>query len=203
MTILINKVISSIMEILLFAIIPFIWWLVTARKQQPFTKWLGLKKCDFKKNKVALWTLSVSFAFLLLGVFTLIILRNVETAASEFAGMGVLAIPAIIVHAVFNTGFPEEFLFRGFLLKRFESKLNFVAANTIQALLFGLLHGVMFFAAVGAVKAILIITLTGTVAWFMGYVNEKKADGSIIPSWIIHSISNLFAGICAAFQIIS
>lgn len=203
MTIFINRVISSVVEILLLAIIPFIWWLVSARKQQSFPKWLGLKKCDFKKNKTAVWTLGVSLGFLLLGVFTIIILRDVETAASSFTGMGAQAIPAIIVYALFNTAFPEEFFFRGFLLKRFESKLHFAVANSIQAFLFGLLHGVMFFTAVGAIKAILITILTGTVAWFMGYINEKKADGSIIPSWIIHALSNLFSGIYAAFQIIS
>lgn len=63
-------------------------------------------------------------------------------------------------------------------------------------------HGVMFFTLAGAVKAILIIAFTGAIAWFMGYVNEKCANGSIIPSWIIHTVSNLFSGSCAAFLII-
>ena len=44
MNLFINKVISSILQIILFAIIPFIWWCITARKQQSFTKWIGLKK---------------------------------------------------------------------------------------------------------------------------------------------------------------
>lgn len=43
MNLFINKVISSILQIILFAIIPFIWWRITARKQQSFTKWIGLK----------------------------------------------------------------------------------------------------------------------------------------------------------------
>lgn len=37
MNLFINKVISSILQIILFAIIPFIWWCITARKQQSFT----------------------------------------------------------------------------------------------------------------------------------------------------------------------
>ena len=32
-------------------------------------------------------------------------------------------------------------------------------------------------------KAVFIIFFTSATAWFMGYVNEKKANGSIIPSW--------------------
>ena len=60
----------------------------------------------------------------------------------------------------------------------------------------------MLFSIVGVIKSILIIVFTGAVAWFMGYINEKNSNGSIIPSWIIHTISNLFAGICVAFAII-
>lgn len=113
-----------------------------------------------------------------------------------------MAIPAIVVYATFNTAFPEELLFRGFLLKRLANKFGFNIANIIQALLFGLLHGIMFFMLVGIVKTILIIAFTGVIAWFMGYINEKYSNGSMIPSWIIHTISNLFSGICAAFLII-
>lgn len=87
-------------------------------------------------------------------------------------------------------------------MKRLANKFGFNIANFIQALLFGLLHGAMFFALVGVLKTILIIIFTGVIAWFMGYINEKNANGSIISSWIIHTISNLFSGICAAFSII-
>lgn len=141
----------------------------------------------------------VSIAFLISGVLTLYLIRGIETATSEFTGLGVAAIPAIVIYATFNTAFPEELLFRGFLLKRLANKFGFNIANIIQALLFGLLHGIMFFMLVGIVKAILIITFTGVIAWFMGYINEKYSNGSMIPSWIIHTISNLFSGICAAF----
>ena len=45
-------------------------------------------------------------------------IKGIETATSEFTGLGIMAIPAIVVYAAFNTAFPEELLFRGFLLKR-------------------------------------------------------------------------------------
>lgn len=53
-------------------------------------------------------------------------------------------------------------------------KLQFRAANVIQSIIFGLLHGIMFFSLVGIVKAMIIILLTGIIAYAMGYVNEKK-----------------------------
>ena len=40
MNLFINKIVSSIVQIILFAIIPFIWWLATARKQQKFAEWI-------------------------------------------------------------------------------------------------------------------------------------------------------------------
>ena len=200
MELFVSKVVSSVVEILLFSAIPFIWWLITARKKQGFGKWIGLKKTA-GGMKIVVMTIVVIVAFLLLGAYSLWIVKGIETAASDFSGLGFAAIPAILVYAAFNTALPEEILFRGFLLKRMQNKLRFPVANGIQALLFGLLHAVMFFNLVGAVKAVIILAFTTVIAWFMGYVNEKNADGSILPSWIIHMIANIFSGVCAAFLI--
>ena len=200
MELFVSKVVSSVVEILLFSAIPFIWWLITARKKQGFGKWIGLKK-PAGGMKIVVMTVVVIVAFLLLGAYSLWIVKGIETATSDFSGLGFAAIPAILVYAAFNTALPEEILFRGFLLKRMQNKLRFPVANGIQALLFGLLHAVMFFNLVGAVKAVIILAFTTVIAWFMGYINEKIADGSILPSWIIHMIANIFSGVCAAFLI--
>ena len=198
MNLLVNKVISSILQIILFLFIPFVWWLITARKKQKFAEWIGLKKIEGGKKTLAAVVIT-SVAFMLLGAFMLYMISGIETAASEFAGLGAAAIPAIAIYAAFNTAFPEELLFRGFILKRLTNKFSFNIANIVQALLFGLLHGAMFFPFAGAAQTILIIVFTGTIAWFMGYINENLSNGSIIPSWIIHTASNLFSGIASAF----
>ena len=36
MELFINKVISSVLEIIVLALVPFIWWLITARKKNIF-----------------------------------------------------------------------------------------------------------------------------------------------------------------------
>lgn len=36
----------------------------------------------------------------------------------------------------------------------------------------------------------------------MGYLNEKKAGGSILPSWIIHGLSNLFSSVISMLNLI-
>jgi len=177
------------------------WWLATARKKQTFAEWIGLKRITGGRKTLTAIIIAI-IAFLLSGAFTLYAIKDIETAASEFTGLGAAAIPAIVIYAALNTAFPEELLFRGFILKRLANKFGFVTANIIQALLFGLLHGVLFFSLAGTLKKVLIILFTGVIAWFMGYINEKCSNGSIIPSWIIHTVSNLFSGICAAFLII-
>ncbi|MCR4867730.1 MAG: CPBP family intramembrane metalloprotease [Lachnospiraceae bacterium] len=198
---IISKLISSVIQIILFTIIPFIWWLITARKECSFLKWIGLKKAEVSKNKTMLWIVCISAAFLILSGVILIFLKGVETATSDFSSLGMSAIPAILIYAIFNTALPEEILFRGFLLKRISNRFGFNVGNAIQALLFGLMHGIMFISSVGVLLAIIVILFTGAIGWFMGYTNEKKADGSILPSWCIHAIANIFSGICSAFSL--
>lgn len=36
----------------------------------------------------------------------------------------------------------------------------------------------------------------------MGYINENKAGGSVIPSWLIHGTANLFSAIVSMFSIL-
>ena len=200
---LVNKIISSIVEIVLMGFVPFIWWLVTARKKEKFLKWIGIKGIE-KENQKAAWisTLVISLLFIPVSVYTLYIIKDIETATSEFKGLGISALLPALIYAVFNTSLPEEIFFRGFLLKRLSNKAGYRIANLLQSMMFGLLHGIMFFSLVGIVKAVMVIVLTGTIAFAMGYVNEKKANGSILPSWFIHALSNIFASVIAMFSLI-
>ena len=198
----ISMLTGSIIQVAIFAFIPFIWWLITARKKMNFFKWIGLKKIDnAKDNKTALWTVVVAALFLVLSVFILSSLKGVEMATSEFAGLGVKAIPTVLIYAICKTALAEEIVFRGFLLKRIANKFGFAAGNFIQAIIFGVMHGIMFFSAVDPVKATLITVFTGAIGWAMGFINEKKAGGSLIPGWTIHACANIFSGLCAAFTL--
>lgn len=203
MILLLEKTISSVIQIIAFSLIPFIWWYITARKDSPFLQWVGLKPVSGgQKRKTAVLTIGTTAAFILLSVIILNMIKNVKIATSAFQGLGTSAIPAIIVYAVLNTSLPEEILFRGFLLKRLSDRCGFAMGNAVQSVLFGLLHGFMFYSMVGTVKTVAIVLFTGGVARCMGYINEKNAAGSIIPSWSIHALSNIFSGICSAFMLI-
>lgn len=200
---IIDQAINAILQLTLFTFIPFSWYLVCNKKCAGFFQWIGLKR-----PTVLSWTLlkSVVFtivAFIVVSVGILYSLKGVATATSTFSGMGIAAFPSALIYVFITTALSEEILFRGFLLKRLSSKFGFNVGNIAQSVLFGLLHGAMFFTLIEIEKVTLIVAFTGIIAWCMGYVNEKKANGSIAPSWIIHGISNLFSTIIAMFSIIT
>lgn len=195
-----NLLASSILQIVLLSLLPFIWWLITARKKENFFRWIGFKGCKFGKllGLIALLTL-LTFAALVAPVY---LLRDIGTAASQFEGLGAAGIPAALVYAVLQTSLSEEIFFRGFLLKRIANKFGFAAGNIIQAVLFGLLHGAMLFTKTGPLTAAAVTLLTGGAAFAFGWLNEKKADGSILPSWFIHALSNTLTSFAALFSLI-
>lgn len=199
MGIFVNELVGAIVQVLLFALIPFIWWLITARKKENFFKWIGFKKIEHE-GKVVNTVLITIVAVVVYGGLSILSIKllpeGITTAGSDFAGMGAKAIPAVVAYGFIRTGFAEELLFRGFLLKRFSNKFGLAAGNTIQAILFGLLHGVPFGLATGNVLVTVLLTiLPGAFGWFQGWLNEKRCGGSIIPSWLLHGTINTIVAI--------
>lgn len=203
MNLLLNILFSSFIQIILVSIIPVIWWFVASRKEIKLKEWLGFKKIKLYSRKKFFLTLSSTIIlFMTFSVVLLYMLRDVTTAVSQFSGLGFRAILPVLLYSFVQTAFSEELFFRGFLNKRLIHKFGFVTGNTIQSICFGLLHGIMFSGNVSLDKTILVILFTGGIAWSMGCINEKSANGSIWPSWLIHGISNMFSSIISLFNLI-
>lgn len=200
MQLFLNIIVNSAVQIIALGIIPFIWWLVTARKKESFFTWIGLKKIKEIK-KVGIKTFIVSVLFLLLSLYMLAITKDVETATSRFSGLGVSGLAGAIVYSFIQTSFTEEMFFRGFLLKRIGHKFGFYAGNIIQSILFALLHCAMFITSTSVINVILITLFTGMIAFVMGIINEKDAEGSIFPSWCIHGTANIISSIFSLFSV--
>ena len=197
-----QRIISAFIQILFIILLPSIWWFVTVRGKVPFMEWIGLKAV--KRDKVSYLITWIIGGFLLFTAFSIFIFpltRSIETATSAFSGMGLKALPSILIYSFLQTSLPEELLFRGFLLKRLVNHMPFVFANTIQAIAFGLLHGVLFASVVSLEVTFFIIFFTGAIAVYLGFVNEKKAGGSILTSWIIHALANILSGLVVAFSL--
>lgn len=191
-------VINSVVQIIIFSLLPFVFWYFKSGREEKFPTWIGLKSFKINKEIIAMIVVIV-LGFTIIDILALKLVDGVETATSVFEGKGVRAIPSVLIYAIFNTALPEEILFRGFCLKRLKKVVGLNKANIIQALMFGFLHGLMFFKPLGFFKALVIISFTGVFAYFMGYINEKKTEGSILPGVFIHSLANIFAGLSAAF----
>ena len=201
---LIQQMTNALIQIVLFMLLPFIWWFVTARRKSSFLDWIGFKPLkDTGNHKMWLWIFLGLLSFTIFSYLVLYtIVKDLKTATSSFSGLGFQALPAVLIYSLFQTSLPEELLFRGFLLKRFSVSLSFGIANTIQAALFGLLHGLMFITEVSWLQTLVIILCTGGIAAYLGFVNEKKSGGSILASWIMHALANVVTGMLSAFLLI-
>ena len=95
----------------------------------------------------------------------------------------------------------EELFFRGFLAKRLCASLGFFRGNAIQAVIFALLHLLLFINYLPVLSLVAITVLTGINGWIMGWLNEQAAGGSVIPSWMLHSLANLLVALGMAFNV--
>ncbi|MEK5033195.1 CPBP family intramembrane glutamic endopeptidase [Paenibacillus sp. FSL R7-0302] len=199
----VSMMVSSLIQLILFSFIPLVCWLIFARKKQSFWSWIGLKAPEIKKkNLFFILFFSGLLLFLSLGwVIMLFFTNGSDVAASQFDGVGVAGIAAALFYAFVQTGLSEEIVFRGFIGKRLISAVGFTAGNSVQAALFGCLHGAMFFSHAGCLNALIITLFTAVIGWFMGYINEKLAGGSIVPSWIMHGLANLFTAMMMMFNL--
>lgn len=196
----VNQLLNAIFQVALFSIIPLIWWLITARKKENFLKWLGVKRpeCENKKSLVLL-TLIIFVVCFFGGQLAIWLRGDVAAADSAYKGMGIPALPSVLVYSYIQTGLSEEILFRGFLLKRLAAKFGFTIANVIQALIFGAIHLTMVWGQVGFVAGAVIVIYPMIPAVALAYLNEKRAGGSILPSWIIHGTLNTLSTLLSLF----
>ncbi len=204
MQLFINLLISSILQFLVINLIPFILWLCFAKKEGiKYFEWIGIKAIT--KDKISAVISSIFIGLICFGTLSIAVLfiaKDVETATSQFDGLGIAGLAPAMLYAFVQTSLTEEMFFRGFLLKQIKAKLQFITANLIQSLLFGLMHGAMFFSLTSILNAILITLFTAVIAFYMGHINEQKADGSIIPSWCIHGVANILSAFISLFSII-
>lgn len=197
-----SLLISSAIQVILLSIIPFAWWVLTKRKEVSFLHWIGIKKpIIVDKKKYALSFSMTIILYLGLAFIIPLLLVSSETATSEFAGQGISALLPALIYAFLQTGLSEEIFFRGFLTKVLSGRYGFKLGNSMQAIIFGLIHGMMFISDIGYFKAIIIVLITGIIGLLMGWINEKQAGGSIIPSWLLHGLANMISAIIVMFNL--
>lgn len=209
---LISAFVTCFGNILLFAVLPFIYWLIRYRKKENFFKWLGFYKPMFQSKWWILIIFAVIYVFhykfdpeFFLSEKTIAALTSGDESISgeEWRGMGFSVIlPALIVSYVGN-GICEELFFRGFLCKRFIHRTNIPIGIVISSIVFGLMHVALPLIAgldVGIEFYIYEFVYTGLAALLLGYLNEKIFNGSIWPSILLHGTVDFISNASIAFN---
>mgnify|MGYP003417834362 FL=1 len=125
-----SSITTTIVNLIVFSLLPIIWWFFRHRKETGFFRWIGFFKPQLKSKWWVLLIFAILYYFFYNFDFTQLIspetLEYIENSASVsanvFAGIGVAAIlPAFIEDFIAN-GVAEEILYRGFLCKRLCTK---------------------------------------------------------------------------------
>jgi membrane protease YdiL (CAAX protease family) len=197
---MIDEIVSIFLQILVFTLIPFLVYLIQNRSVQGFLNYVGLKKSVNKANYLAglvslLMTLPILFLVLMNPDFKEIMTDpNSLTGRFRQMGFGMTSILTLVLVAVFKTALAEEILFRGFIAKRLISVTNYQTGNIIQAVIFGAIHSALFMTITNNILFLTMIFLFPAAgSYLMVYLNEKSADGCIIPGWIAHGLANLIS----------
>ena len=197
---MINQLVGTALQLLLFTSIPFIVYFVQNRSVKGFFDYIGLKKSTRRANLLALLVVIIIIAPIAILVFTSPEFKDILLASQSVTGqlwrMGpnLQTVFAILLLAYIKTALTEEIFFRGFLAKRLIAATNFQTGNVLQALIFGILHSLLFLRITDNILFLLVIFLFPTIgAYLKTYLNEKMANGSIIPGWIAHGTGNFLA----------
>lgn len=203
--ILSDAIASAILQVMLFACIPFTFYLIKYRKIKGFNHYIGFIRPKQSAIYLSL-LLSLMIVILTYGVFVLLGIADVLSSPSTTAGQ-IKALQttifmsgcAILIKAVFQTALSEEIFFRGFIGKRLINKFGFPIGNTLQSLVFGFLHGGMMIASssISTTAIICVMFSTSLAGYMLGYIKEKIGNGSIWPGWFAHSLAN-----CISFSVI-
>lgn len=131
------------------------------------------------------------------GVFTFLysqsipieILESPKIATSQYAGWSpsIATFIAVLLREAFFTALGEEIFFRGFLGGWLIRRFGFFIGNLLQSIVFLLPHLFLLTVSITLWPILIPQFIAG---WLYGWLLYKS--GSILPSWIAHSLGNAF-----------
>lgn len=203
-----SAAIAAVLQVFIFTAVPFAVYLATRRTTRGFLQYIGLYAPE---RRTFLWAtlLVLVTAPLLLWAFSTPVLREKVAGPGTVAGVlrqlepGVESLVILLLYAWAQTSLSEEILFRGFVAQRLINRFGFGVGNFVQALLFGFLHLSLFSALAGdgltPLRAGTLFLVPTAMGWALGYIKIKLGNGSIVPGWWAHGLSNCIAYTVAAF----
>lgn len=197
--ILTSQLLSAVLQLLVLTAIPFLWHLFSGRRDSGFLQWIGLRpaaEVPFKAMGaifagLALATLLPYWYLYQTGSLTY---SGFTVDSYRQTGWSLQTVLVILIWAVLQTSLSEEIFFRGFLCKRLSQALGWKAGTAVQAVLFGAIHLPAVWGK-GVVPALVLVLLTGGIGFALGWLSQRKAEGSILYGWCIHAAANILSPI--------
>jgi membrane protease YdiL (CAAX protease family) len=203
---IISGLLSALLQVLALGAIPLLVHCIWFRKREPLAKFLGLYAPERQSVFTALGVAAVVLlSFAALSRWShLDLLSGPSTVASRFERMNPPFVAGIcmLLSAYLQTALSEEIFFRGFIAKRSMAAFGATIGNVLQAALFAALHVALILRLAGSVsgwQALAFGLLVGLGGASLGYLNEVKGNGSIIPSWLAHGTLNLMTYLWVRF----
>jgi len=206
---ILTEIISAVLQVIAFTVIPFIFFLFRRDKQAGFFRYIGMYKPTGRSVYLVLFAaalilaVGISMAFVSEDIRQTMFSPNSVTGKLRLMGLTVTSVIILLVTAIIKTSLSEEIFFRGFIAKQLIRKFGFRTGNIIQSHIFGLVHIALFFALTqaGTFPLVFIFVFSTAAGWIIGFIKEKYAGGSIIPGWIAHGAGNMVSYFVIAFLI--
>lgn len=191
-----GQFINTIVNIVLFSSIPFLWYILSKKRFKGVFKYLGLNSTDKQNYFQAFKMTSLAYVF---SISIIVILKLTQEGMYLHPLNGswnrgfIVRVISLILFSI-QTGIGEEIFFRGFLGKRLIHKFGFLKGNVLQAIIFMTPH-ILTFGKSPTLEAILGVINSAIIGFTFGYIMDKKSNGSILPVIICHGIVNVISAI--------
>lgn len=206
---ILSEIIGTLIQIVLFALVPFLIFLFRKDKTSNFLTYVGLYRPTQKSIN---YSVVASLIFLISGIGMVMfdqgmreVMLHPSTVTGKLNQMGlnISTVLILLIIAFFKTSLAEEILFRGFLAKKLIQKLGFRYGNIFQAFIFGSVHILLLKALIETTVLAFAYTffISTFAGWVLGYIKVKYANGSIVPGWIAHGLGNTLSYFVIAFII--
>jgi membrane protease YdiL (CAAX protease family) len=196
-----NAVVSTLINLLILAGIPFLVYFAYNkwRRKREFTmiaRQAGLQLGGVRYVGYGLILAFVSVLVIAIWPPPLAPLIRLGSPQRPFVGLGLrgISVTMALLYGVFQTGFPEELLFRGLIAGSLSRRFPFIWANLAQALIFLLPH-LLILRVMPEMWPILPSVFAA--ALFQGWLRIRS--GSIMGPWLFHAFANV--AICLSVAI--
>ena len=199
---LVNAALSALLNLLILAGVPFlIYWGYHKRRHKRRFRDIA-RRAGFQLGEgryVGYCSIFAIFAVAILITWPPPLESSVGegSAFQSFDGLGLctMAVLMALLYGVIQTGFAEEFLFRGLIAGSLSRRLPMVWANLIQAMIFLVPH-VLLIIVMPEMWVILPFVFAGSL--FAGWVRIRS--DSIIGPWLIHASVNVTMALSVAIR---